>query len=445
MTPGQRPNRRLRLQRRLRGWSQEDVAAGLHRLAAGLGEPEPGVDATMVSRWERGMRRPRPRYVRLLCRLFELPAEQLGVIDHHGPPLAPDRAWEAPEGDVERRDFIRRVGMLLGVAALPAPIFKPAGPEPWERLQRALRQPGGVDEETVAHLERITLALESLTPTQVGSRVILGPITGHLDAITLLLRGSLPANLRRRLCSLAGETAGFAGWLRWNMDDLDGAAAYFRSGLEAAREAADRPLAAYLLGSAACRPPYREDPGERVRLLRARAGWFSHADATAATRVWLAAKEADAYALMGEAGPCLRALDRAEQGLEAARAEPADVRRPRFTVVDRTWLQGERGASLAKLGRTEEARAILQPVIASLGPTSEQDRLWLCTALADTYARDGEPEEACRVARVTLGRAATIQLRPVLRVIQGLQGALRPYASTPAVRDLAEQLHAVGM
>lgn len=78
---GRRPNRQLRLQRRLRGWSQEDVAAGLHRLAASLGGPELGVDAAMVSRWERGARRPRPLYVRLLCRLFELRAEQLGLVD----------------------------------------------------------------------------------------------------------------------------------------------------------------------------------------------------------------------------------------------------------------------------------------------------------------------------------------------------------------------------
>src|SRR5262252_6718269 len=81
MESGPRPNRQLRLQRRLHGWSQEDVAAGLHRLAASMGEPELGVDATMVSRWERGTRKPRPRYVRLLCHLFELPPEHLGVIE----------------------------------------------------------------------------------------------------------------------------------------------------------------------------------------------------------------------------------------------------------------------------------------------------------------------------------------------------------------------------
>ncbi len=89
MDQPQRPNRHLRLQRRLRGWSQEDVATGLHRLAASLGEAELGVHATMVSRWERGTRKPRPRYVRLLCHLLELPAEKLGIA------MAPDALRDA--------------------------------------------------------------------------------------------------------------------------------------------------------------------------------------------------------------------------------------------------------------------------------------------------------------------------------------------------------------
>src|SRR5690348_17855539 len=114
MEQGPRPNRQLRLQRRLRGWSQEDVAAGLCRVANSLGESELGVDATMVSRWERGTRRPRPRYVRLLCQLFEVPAEQLGIVDD-------ELAGPVPEDDdVERRDFIQGLAGLLAAAAVPA-------------------------------------------------------------------------------------------------------------------------------------------------------------------------------------------------------------------------------------------------------------------------------------------------------------------------------------
>src|SRR5262249_33066924 len=154
-------------------------------------------------------------------------------------------------------------------------------------------------------------------------------------------------------------------------------------------EGGDRALAAYLAGSAACQPPHRETPQRRLDQLRA----ISWSDATPASRVWLAAKEADAHALLGDAESCLRALARADGAL----AEPGGLgvtERPRFSAIDRAWLDGERGASLAKLGQTREARPILERVIAQLGPDRERDRLWLGTALASTFAQEGEPEEA---------------------------------------------------
>jgi len=431
-----RPNRQLRLQRRLHGWSQEDVAAGLHRLAASLGEPELGVDATMVSRWERGTRRPRPRYVRLLCRLFELPAEQLGVVDEDALDPVTARSQDALEDDdVQRRDFIHRLAALLGTAGVPVPAFDQMGAEPWERLARALRQPGQVGDETVDHLEGVTITLQRLGPARVSSRAMLGPVTNHLNAITLLLQGSLPPSRRARLCSLAAETAGIAGWLRWNVDDAAGAAWYFGTALDAAREGGDRALEAYLAGSAACQPPDRETPRRRLDLLRDVA-W---SDATPATRAWLAAKEADAHALLGDAGGCLRALDRAERALdEAPRADVAP--RPRTDAIDRTWLEGERGASLAKLGRTAEARQILQAVLDRLGEEKERDRLWLGTALASTYAQDREPEEACRVAGSVLERAAEMGLDPVMRLVEALYQQLGAHGPRRAVGELGELL-----
>jgi transcriptional regulator with XRE-family HTH domain len=433
---GQRPNRRLRLQRLARGWSQDDVAAGLHRLAASIGEPELGVDATMVSRWERGTRRPRPRYVRLLSRLFELPADQLGVVEEDDADRPAEHTRDALEDDLERRDFLSRMTALLGAAAVPLPGIEPADADPGMRLARALsRRPGPVDDELVDHLERITVALEGLGPSVVSSSAILGPTIGHLDAIRLLLQGSLRPSLRARLCSLAGETAGYAGWLHWDMDDPVGAAGYFGMALGAAREADDQALAAYLAACAACQPPHRESPQRRVDQLNAVA-----ADAaTPATRVWLAAKEADAHALLGDAGACLRALDRAQEELAAAAGDGGE-RRPRFDAVDQTWLDGERGASLAKLGRTSEARAILGPVLDSLGPAGERDWLWLAAALAGSHARDREPEEAARVAGAVLERAARMELAPVIELVRGMLRELCAHGPIPAVRELDERL-----
>jgi transcriptional regulator with XRE-family HTH domain len=439
MESGQLPNRRLRLQRRLHGWSQEDVASGLHRVAASLGQPELGVDSTMVSRWERGTRKPRPRYVRLLCCLFDLPADALGIGDEVDAQRLAPGANGAPEDDVDRREFIRKVTELLAVPAAPGLALRglaAMGPEPWERLAGALERPGTIDVATVDHLEEVTVALERLGPTRVGAGAILGPVTGHLDAISVLLKGSPSPSQRARLCSLAAETAGLAGWLRWDMDDAAGAASYFGAALRAAREAGDRALVAYLAGSAACQPPHRESPRRRLEQLRS----LSWSDATPSTRVWLAAKEADAHALLGDATGCLRALDRAQRALDDTGGQA--FRRPRFDTIDQGWLNGERGASLAKLGRTRDARAILLAATARLGASEERDWLWLAAAVTSTYVQDREPEEACRLAEVVLERAARKGLAPVVQAVRGLHRQLSLTAPAPAVQALDERLRA---
>src|SRR5690349_20475137 len=103
------PNLRLRQQRQFRGWSLDDLAAELYKLAASLGEPTPGVNGNMVSRWERGVRSPRPYYVRLLCALFEQSAEQLGLVGHGGQSAASD----ARGTDDRYHELL--VGELLGI------------------------------------------------------------------------------------------------------------------------------------------------------------------------------------------------------------------------------------------------------------------------------------------------------------------------------------------
>jgi DNA-binding CsgD family transcriptional regulator/transcriptional regulator with XRE-family HTH domain/tetratricopeptide (TPR) repeat protein len=82
-------NEKLAQHRRRRGWSQARIAHELRRLAAANGEPAAAVTANEVSRWERGVRNPRPRYVGLLCQLFELSARDLGLADVDELPVAP--------------------------------------------------------------------------------------------------------------------------------------------------------------------------------------------------------------------------------------------------------------------------------------------------------------------------------------------------------------------
>jgi tetratricopeptide (TPR) repeat protein len=62
------------------------MADQLRRLAFRLGELEPGVDGNMVSRWERGLHQPGPRYIRLLRLLYDEAPEDLGL------PVGPEEA-----------------------------------------------------------------------------------------------------------------------------------------------------------------------------------------------------------------------------------------------------------------------------------------------------------------------------------------------------------------
>ncbi len=60
-------NERLRAQRRLRGWSQEDVVRGLVGVGIEIGERQIAVTRQLISRWERGVTSPRAPYPKLLC------------------------------------------------------------------------------------------------------------------------------------------------------------------------------------------------------------------------------------------------------------------------------------------------------------------------------------------------------------------------------------------
>src|SRR5215467_13033781 len=85
------PNTLLRRQRLLRGWSLQHVVEQLCSLCQ-EDEDIPGVTADMVSKWERGERKPSPFYQTKLCLLYDTTADQLGFLD------ASD-THEAPHGN----------------------------------------------------------------------------------------------------------------------------------------------------------------------------------------------------------------------------------------------------------------------------------------------------------------------------------------------------------
>ncbi len=337
------------------------------------------------------------------------------------------RQFNAKLSAMDRRQFlVGFAGLVLGSEC-----------EPWDRLAFALARPSRVDQETVSQLERVTVALERLE-SQAEPAALLGAVDSHLNDLTALLGYSLRPSVRKQLCSLAGEAAGVAGRLRWILDDDTGAESYYQAGLQAAREAGDSGLGAYLMGKAACRPFYREDPSERLQRLSGTFG-FRPSDATSTTKGWLAMLEAEAHALRKDAKSCSKALDRATTMLAKGGGDRPP--RPRVTFFNDVWLMGQRGACMAKLGELDEAREDLNGALSVLDSAWAKQRTWLLVMLAGTYV-DEVPEEACRLGSLALAGAVAVKAHADVGLVRGLRRDLQRCDTHPAVREFDEQIRA---
>ena len=69
---------RLREYRRGRMMTQHEVAERLDELAWLLHKRHVGINPDMVSKWERGEKRPSPFYLKLLCALYDATSADLG-------------------------------------------------------------------------------------------------------------------------------------------------------------------------------------------------------------------------------------------------------------------------------------------------------------------------------------------------------------------------------
>jgi hypothetical protein len=289
------------------------------------------------------------------------------------------------------------------------------------------------------------MALERLY-RRLPPTAVVGPAAGHLNAVMTLLESSMPSSLRRRLCSICGETAGLVATAKAASGDVESAGEYLETALRSAWEADDRALGAFVVGSVACaHPADRLDLEVRLRHFTEGGFGFAARDASVKTQVWLAAKAADVHAALGQDDECHRALERAHAALRRAdHADGHDGVRPRLPLSswDERWLAGETGASLARLGDSDRARRALDLALGRMDGELNNDRRWLHLAKARACMHDGEPEQACEMASSVLAAAAQTGYETLLAAVRSLRRELEPWGAEAAVRALDEQLAA---
>ena len=424
-----RPNERLRYQRRLRGWTLDEVAERLHRLA--MAGPELGVDAHMVGRWERGVRRPAPRYVALLCQLFELRADELGLVEEAAEAV---ETTDNKEDDVRRRLFLQYLSVVTGATMLD-----------WDRLAATLRgQLGPADRVLVDDLEAITRSYARQVET-VAPGSLLPALRSHLAVLTGSVHGGQPDAVRRRLLSLTGETAVLAGRLSWLLDNRGEARRCWTLAADLGREAGDETLIASTLGMQRVfhsTIPNRGQYGRTDRALAVLDAAESRLSGTSSpyVRMMVLLSRAEDHAALGDADASQRDLEAAETSLASAAGQDDGL----YARWDTARIAGYRGSCALALDRPEEASTVLEGALAATSETLIGQRCAVVTDLATAYAMQREVEHSAALLMESVDTAERAGLGELLQRMQGARQHLAPWAETPAVRQLDERLALVG-
>ncbi|MBV8542167.1 MAG: helix-turn-helix transcriptional regulator [Pseudonocardiales bacterium] len=455
----------LREARQDRGWTQEEAADQLARLAWVRRGERAGVTADMIAKWERGEKSPSPRYRELLCLLYGATPEYLGIasftrsktsaspvaaspavteqslVDALGGAAAildqlgtaggilQPRMFDAWKDDVmQRRAVLKLLGIMPTVTALPSVA---------ESARRS--RSGKPTPENVRDLEYLADRYQTLYHSTAPT-ALMTPVVAHLSTLGDLLRQDPAPTQRRQLLLNRARVGTLAGRLSFfDLQDPMAARAYYSLALEAAREAGDHLQAAAALAHVAFIPAAEHGFTAALDYLH---GADEHLRSTPCGPIasWLAAVESEMHTNAANPTAALRALDRARDALAAPGLTPE---LPWFDYYDATRLSGFAGYATLRAGNYEDARTELGSALGKLARSAVKQRAVFLADLATVELHDGNLDHACKIASDAADQLHQAGYATGAGRLREFRAALQPWKITTPVRVLDEQLAAL--
>ena len=277
-------NMRLRLQRQLRGWSLQRVVDEICALSETEGRI-PGINAAMVSNWERGVKKPSPFYQERLCKLFGMSADQLGLIDVPLPLLS-DRSqsisshsmslydiWQTPmihqddrisfvstqefaklePGNTHLAYLSRRAALTQLLNALGTTILPHLDVDLWDQLSLARTRPAMMNAKAFSHFQKIVAECWELCNTgemQIAEQIL----TSFLPEMTQ------PASYYSEAAILVAQGLRLQSILRGHQLKFDEMAMLCQQAVAYARQANDPDTLSATLNGLAVAYKYAQQP-----------------------------------------------------------------------------------------------------------------------------------------------------------------------------------------
>ncbi|WP_029926359.1 helix-turn-helix domain-containing protein [Nocardia otitidiscaviarum] len=401
-------------------WTAHDCKAlrvAMGRLSQAEFAHKLGINVRTVKRWEAGQPISAAGQADLGTALANLSPPQTEVF----------RFARDPQ-DVQRRKLFHNTGE----AAAPDP-----DPDQSAAAERLAHGAGRPDAQAV-EIVRSTLYAAMQLDDQLGSPAATGLVTAQQHLTEAMLR-DCDAALRPALLSLHAEWLGFAGALAWDVGDHATAANRYADAREAAHEAEDNDLAAYMLCHMSQLSIWQRRPRTAIDHAVAARSWVTDTD-DRRLRAYVNIRMADAAALGGQPTVALRALEDAERDL--AGLDLCHPSQSRAYFVGPGLLESYRGNVLANLGDSVAAAAASRRAVELMGSSYIRDRAMTMLEIATPLRQMDEIEEAAGV----IGAAADLTRqnrspRLAAAVVTARHG-LAPWSGSSAVRDLDELLDA---
>jgi tetratricopeptide (TPR) repeat protein len=427
-----RPNSRLKAQRARLGLTQQEVAEALAALAWEHDHEQLGVDADMVSKWERGVKRPRRLYRRLFCMLYDSTEEDLGLRQTQGGAPADDFSGE----DVDRRAFLR--------AAVVAPevlrrVLRGAGGEAMEFTRMA--GTSGVGAGTFDHLEAVLTELRCSYYEQPPAEQF-AVARAYRTRVQELIQGRHTFAEGRQLYIYAALLDETLVWRAQDLGDALTAEAYAIDCFEHADQAGHDELCAWAADQMASIAIYANRPERAATAVRK---GIERAPAVHPVAVRLRAQAARAHARLGQRDECERSFTEAHDLYDRLPSR-TPVRFGEDTRVQADHaLIGHPASSYIWLADFQRAKGYAAQAVAlhEAVPVGSRDlgreaiaRIDLGIALAEL----GEADEAIGQGRLALASPRVSESSSVRSRAADLDTVLtRRYPGLPAAQEFHEE------
>lgn len=431
-------------------WSPETFARRLNALARELGRSEV-VDPKTPYKWLRGSK-PRSPWPTLIAAVLSRELaddgtpEALGWQSDRAIALVPANAGLSVPWTVDgtlsiatevsdMRSMDRRSFLMMAGAALTSPAHEWLIARPANKPERTLGRM--VTPAFADHLDTVTDQLRRMDD-QVGGGSLIDVVRTQIDYVVGLLSDSrYTESTGRQLHNTVAELLRLAGWLSFDGGRHAEAQRFFVGALHAAHTAGDRQLGANVLGFMSCQAKDLGQYDDAAKL--ADTALTGYHGASPRVSAILHMRAAQAYANMRDTYNTRQSI---EAAYSAFRDLSTDSTGPAWAYwLDEAQINEQIGYCYLRLEDWPRAASHMRKSVQLQGDTESREGALRLALLADSYARQGEPEQACATGSRALDTLTShVDSARCVGHMQDLRDHLAPYRRVTAVRDFSARV-----